>query len=105
MRRSINPKVLITSWPPPNENYDSFNRIRFKTWFRYMLFQHDLKKSLFTDTKQPKYITHKTLHAVYYGERHITHDTIRKICWIIARYTDRSYESLKREAFANSKPY
>lgn len=105
MRRSINPKVLITSWPPPNENYEEFNRKRFRTWFRYMLLAHDIPKSVFTNTNQKEYICHRTLHAIYYGERDLTRETIGKIVRIFARNTNRDIKSLNHEALANTKPF
>lgn len=105
MRRSINPKFLVTSWPPPNENYGDFNRSRFAIWVRYMMKIHDVPNSAFTNRNQKYYIVHKTLYAVLNGERDLTRDTVKKIARILAKHTPRLYNSIKREAIANTKPY
>ena len=105
MRRSINPKVLVTSWTPTNENYGDFYRARFANWVRYIMKIHDVPNSAFTDTNQLNYVSHSTLRVILNGERDLTRETVRKIASILAKHTPRLYNSIKREAFANTKPY
>ena len=105
MRRNINPRVLITQWPPPSGNLytNQWNPERFSAWVRYTMQAHQMRNQHFIDLGMDE----QTIISLKKGKAKPRPKTLHKFVMCILQHNPmgRNRNGLLKEASMNMKDY
>lgn len=105
MRRNINPRVLITQWPPPSGNLytKQWNPDRFSAWVRYTMEAHQMTNQDFINLGMDE----QTIIAMKKGKSKPRPKTLYKFVMCIMKHnpSGRNRNGLLKEASMNMKDY
>lgn len=105
MRRTINPRVLITQWPPPSGNpyTKEWNPERFSAWVRYTMKAHEMRNQHFIDLGMDE----QTIISMKMGKSKPRPKTLHKFVMCILQHNPmgRNRNGLLKEASMNMKDY
>jgi hypothetical protein len=105
MRRNINPRVLITQWPPPSGNLytKEWNPERFSAWVRYTMEAHNMRNQNFVELGMDE----QTIISMKTAKAKPRPKTLYKFVKCIMAYNanGRTQNGLLKEASMNMKDY
>ncbi len=106
MKKQINPRVLVTQWPPPTiVTRDGYNYVRFATWLKNQIAIHNLQPKDFTSSTNRYHISTRCFYDVLQCHRRLSTSVLGRLCKIIAEKTGQNYRSLRIKAVQSTRPW
>jgi len=103
VRRNINQKVLITSWPPPHWKPPSedWNPERLSSWVRYTMASLGVRNYQLNQ----KGMREQIIHSLRKGIHRPKNKTIHHFCELVSQLSGADKEQLLKEAYEANQPY
>ena len=106
MKKQINPRVLITQWPPPTTvTKNGYNYKRIATWLKTQIAIYNLRPKDFTSSTNRYHVSTRCFYDVLQCQRRLSTAVLCRLCKIIANKSGQSFRSLKKQAVQNTRPW